>query len=63
MSTATRESVGRWRAAISGVVAFVVFAVAVGAGMHNWPVGFLVGMLVGVAVFVAQWLAVSRRRT
>jgi hypothetical protein len=44
------------------VVAFVVFAVAIGAGTHNWPVGFLVGMLVGVAVFVSQWLVVSRRR-
>jgi hypothetical protein len=62
MATVARESVGRWRAAISGVVAFVVFAVAIGAGTHNWPVGFLVGMLVGVAVFVSQWLVVSRRR-
>lgn len=62
MSTATRDSVGRWRAAISGVVAFVVFAVAIGAGTHSWLLGFLVGMLVGVAVFVAQWLVVSRRR-
>jgi hypothetical protein len=61
-SPASRPATGKWRAAISGVAAFLCFTAALAFGTHNIAIAFIVGMLVGVAVFVSQWLVVTHRR-